>query len=91
VAVASRKLRRSLIDIHEVLAPIRAVRAVEPVTIETHDRAQQMAEREGLSIRDALIGAAALLAGRKALHPEDLPDSKGIERQLTIRNPFAAP
>ncbi|MFO1219730.1 MAG: PIN domain-containing protein [Burkholderiaceae bacterium] len=90
VAVASRKLRMSLTEIREILAQIRAVCAVEPMTIETHERALHIAERHGLSIYDALIVSAALLAGCKTLHSEDLQDGQVIERQLTIRNPFAA-
>jgi predicted nucleic acid-binding protein len=43
VAVASRKLRMSWTEIREVLAQIRAVCVVEPVTIETHDRALRIA------------------------------------------------
>ena len=87
-AVASRKLRMPLIEIREVLIQIRAVCAVESVTIETHDRALRVAERYGLSIYDALIVSSALLAGCKTLHSEDLQDGQIIERQLTIRNPF---
>jgi predicted nucleic acid-binding protein len=88
-AVASRKLRMSMIEIREVLAQIRAVCAVEPVTIETHEGALQIAERNGLSIYDALILSAALLSGCKVLHSADMQDGQVIERQLTIRNPFA--
>jgi predicted nucleic acid-binding protein len=88
-AVASRKLRMSLIEIREVLAQIRVVCAVEPITIETHERALRILERYGFSIYDALIVSAALLAGCKTLHSEDLQDGHVIERQLTIRNPFA--
>lgn len=88
VAVASRKLRMPLIEIREVLTQIRAVCAVESVTIETHERALRVAERYGLSIYDALIVSSALLAGCKTLHSEDLQDGQVIERQLTIRNPF---
>lgn len=88
VAVASRKLRMPLIEIREILIQIRAVCAVESVTIETHDRALRVAERYGLSIYDALIVSSALLAGCKTLHSEDLQDGQIIERQLTIRNPF---
>lgn len=90
VAVASRKLHMQMIDVREALAGIRAVCAVVPITIETHDRAVEIAERYGLSIYDALIVAAALLAGCKTLHSEDMQDGQVIERQLTIRNPFAA-
>lgn len=88
VAVASRKLRMPLIEIREVLIQIRAVCAVESVTIESHERALRVAERYGLSIYDALIVSSALLAGCKTLHSEDLQDGQVIERQLTIRNPF---
>jgi len=88
VAVASRKLHKSWIEIREVLAQVRAVCAVEPVTIETHERALRLAERYGISIYDALIVSAALLANCKTLHSEDMQDGQVIERQLTIRNPF---
>lgn len=88
VAVASRKLRMSWIEIREVLAQVRAVCAVESVTIETHERALRLAERYGISIYDALIVSAALLANCKTLHSEDMQDGQVIERQLTIRNPF---
>ena len=87
-AVALRKLRMSWIEIREVLAQVRAVCAVEPVTIETHERALRLAERYGISIYDALIVSAALLANCKTLHSEDMQDGQVIERQLTIRNPF---
>lgn len=90
VAVASRKLRMSLLEIREVLAQIRAVCAVEPITLETHERALHIVERYGLAIYDALIVSAALLAGCRTLHSQDMQDGQIIERQLTIRNPFAA-
>lgn len=90
VAVASRKLRMPWVEIREVLAQVRAVCAVEPVSIETHERALRIAERYGFSIYDSLIVSAALLAGCKTLHSEDMKDGQVIERQLTIRNPFTA-
>jgi predicted nucleic acid-binding protein len=88
VAVASRKLHMSWIEIREVLSQVRAVCAVEPMTIDTHERALRLAERYGISIYDALIVSAALLANCKTLHSEDMQDGQVIERQLTIRNPF---
>ena len=90
VAVASRKLHMSWVEIREVLAQIRAVCAVEPITIETHERALRVAERYGLSIYDALIVSAALLAGCKTIHSEDMQHGQVIERHLTVRNPFAS-
>jgi len=89
VAVASRKLRMSWIEIREVLAQVRAVCAVEPMTIATHEGALRLAERYGFSIYDALIVSAALLADCKTLHSEDMQDGQVIDRTLTIRNPFA--
>jgi predicted nucleic acid-binding protein len=89
VSVASRKLRMPFSEIREVLSQVRAVCTIEPITIETHDRALRIAERHGLSIYDALIVSAALLAGCRKLHSEDMQDGQVIERQLTIRNPFA--
>ena len=89
-SVASRKLRLSWIEIREVLASIRAVCAIEPITLETHERALPVAERYGLSIYDSLIVSAALLAGCKTLHSEDMQDGQVIERLLTIRNPFSS-
>lgn len=91
VAVASRRLHMPLSEVREVLVQIRSVCAVEPITVETHDRALDIADRYGLSIHDSLIVAAALLAGCRTLHSEDMQDGQVIERELTIRNPFAAP
>lgn len=90
VAVASRKLRMSLMEIREVLTQIRAVCTVEPITVETHERALRIADRYGMSIYDALIVSAALLAGCETLHSVDMQDGQVIDRKLTIRNPFAA-
>ena len=87
--VASRKLHMSWPEIREALTQIRAVCPVTPLTIETHDRASQLAERYGLSIYDASITAAALLAGCTTLYSEDMHNGQVIDRQLTIRNPFA--
>ena len=89
-ALASRKLRMSWREVREVLSQIRAVCTVVPVTIETHEQALRIAERYGLSIYDALIVSAALLAGCKTLHSEDMQDGQIIERRLTISNPSAA-
>lgn len=87
-AVASRKLRMTWPEIREVLAQIRVVCPVEPISVDTHDKALQVAERYGISIYDALIVAAALIAGCTILYSEDMQDGQVIERQLTIRNPF---
>jgi predicted nucleic acid-binding protein len=89
-SVALRKLGMSWAEIRDVLAQVRVVCPVESMSADTHDRALQVAERYGLSIYDALILAAALLAGCTILYSEDMQDGQVIERQLTIRNPFKA-
>lgn len=90
-SVARRKLGLSWAEIRELLAQIRSVCAVHAVTAETHDRALEIADRYGLSIYDALIAAAALLAGCSTLYSEDLQDGQWLERKLRIRNPFRLP
>jgi predicted nucleic acid-binding protein len=90
VSVASRKLRMTWPEIREVLTQVRAVCPVEAMSVDTHERAMQVAERYGFSIYDALIISAALLAGCSTLYSEDMQHGQVIERQLTIRNPFAA-
>ena len=87
-AVAIRKLGLSWADIREVLDVVRAVCKVDPVTVETHDRAITIAERYGFIFYDALIVAAALLAGCSTLYSEDLQAGQKIEGTLRIVNPF---
>ena len=88
--VARRKLAMSWVEINEVLALIRSICPTEPLTIETHDRGRLVAERYGLSVYDAMIVAAALLAGCKTLYSEDMQDGLLIDHQLHICNPFQA-
>jgi predicted nucleic acid-binding protein len=86
--VARRKLTMPWVEINEVLTLIRSICPVGPLTIETHDRGRLVAERYGLSVYDAMIVAAALLAGCKILYSEDMQDGLLIDRRLHIRNPF---
>lgn len=88
-SVASRKLRMPLSEIRECLEPIRSICTVEPVTVETHTRGLDIAERCSLSIYDSMIVAAALLAGCDTLYSEDLQDAQRIDG-LLIRNPFSS-
>ncbi len=88
-AVAARKLGLSYPEIREVLEPVRAVCAVVPLTLETHDLGLQIAERYGFSIYDSLIVAAALRAGCRTLYSEDRQDGQTLDGRLVVRNPFA--
>lgn len=87
-AVALRKLGMTVAEVREALEPIMAICEVLPITVETHQRGLQIAERYRFSIYDALIIAAALDAGCATLYTEDLQDGQVIDDALTIRNPF---
>ena len=89
-AVASRKLGMSWSEIRGVLASIRAVCEIEPLTVETHDLGIEIAERYGFSFYDAMILASALRAGCKILYSEDLQDRQVIDRKVRIRHPFGS-
>ncbi len=86
--VASRKLSMGWPEIGEILAQVRAVCPVDPLSIETHERGLAIAARYRLGVYDAMIVASALLAGCKELYSEDLQHGQIFERQLTVRNPF---
>lgn len=88
-AVASRKLRMSYDEIRDAPGPIRTICEVEPLNVELHDRALELAERYGFSIYDATSVAAALNVGCETLYSEDLQDGQVVEK-LTIRNPFSS-
>jgi predicted nucleic acid-binding protein len=83
-----RKRELTFLQVKEVLLVVRSTYTVVPLTLETHDRALQVAERHKVHLYDALIIAAALLAGCSTLYTEDLHDGLTIDG-LTIRNPYA--
>ena len=87
-AVAMRKLRMPLREVREILDTVRAVCAVEPVTVATHDRGLEVCERYKFSLYDSLIVASALAVGARVLYSEDLQHGQVIDRRLRIVNPF---
>lgn len=87
-AVATRKIGMPLEEVREVLATVRTVCQVVPIIEATHDKGIAIADRYGLSIYDATIVAAALLAECKILLSEDMQDGQIIDDCLEIRNPF---
>jgi predicted nucleic acid-binding protein len=87
-AVALRKLKMPLSDIREILDTIRAVCAVEPITLETHDRGLAVCERYRFSLYDSMLVASALISGAKILYSEDRHHGQIIDDQLRITNPF---
>ncbi len=71
---------RTLMDRTEVL----------PLDESTVDQAATLAIRYQLSHWDALIVAAALLAGCETLYSEDLQHGQVFDDRLTVINPFLA-
>lgn len=86
--VLRRKMRMSWPDTHVFLEMIRALVTVEPVTVATHEMGLVVSERYGLSIYDAMIVAAALLAGCHTLMSEDMQEGLVVNDRLRIVNPF---
>lgn len=89
-SVARRKLAMTWRDVGEILVQVRAVCRVEPLTVETHMRGIEIAERYSLSIYDAMILASALGTGCSILYTEDLQNGQVFDGRLTIRDPFVS-
>ncbi|MGD8844474.1 MAG: PIN domain-containing protein [Desulfobacteraceae bacterium] len=89
VNVARRQLALPWEEINEFLYLIRSLCLTEPLTLETHSKGVYIAERYGFSVYDAMIVAAALVAGCQVLYSEDMQDGQQIDYQLQISNPFS--
>lgn len=76
-------------DTARFLAGVRALCPVEDLTPNTHDIGRALAERHGFSVYDAMIVAAALIAGCTTLWTEDMHSGLLVEGQLRVVNPFA--
>ena len=88
--VARKKLVMPWAEINQFLALLRSLCAVEPLTVETHDRVREVAERYGLTVYDSMIVAAALLAGCTVLCSEDMQDGLVVDKQLRVSSPFVS-
>ena len=88
-SVTSRKLRMTWAEIGELLAGIRASCEVVPVTEEVHKLGLTIAARHRLSVYDAMIWAAAMLAECSILYSEDMQHGLKIGDTL-LQNPFLA-
>jgi len=88
--VARRKLAMTWPEIRDLTDTIRALVSVEPVTVETHELGLRLAERHGFALYDAMIVAAALIAGASRLFSEDMQHGMIVDGRLHICNPFLA-
>lgn len=84
-----RKAALSWDETGTFLAGIQALCPVEDLTLQTHEIGRALAERYGFSVYDAMIVAAALIAGCTTLWTEDMHNGLLVEGQLRLVNPFA--
>ena len=84
-----RKAGLSWEDTGAFLEGIKSLCPVEDLTIQTHQVGRALAEKYQLSVYDAMIVSAALLAGCTTLWTEDMHDGLLVEDRLRIVNPFA--
>ena len=86
--VARRKMRMSWDETCTLLGTLRGLLPVVPVTLETHVAGTVLAERYGFAVYDAMIAAAAMLAGCDVLWSEDMQHGMSVDGRLRIVNPF---
>jgi predicted nucleic acid-binding protein len=87
-SVANRKFAMKWGEVRDFLESFRLVLRIEPLTVDTHVHALDIGERYGVPFYDALIIAAARLAGCSRLYSEDLQHRQVFEKSLTVVNPF---
>jgi predicted nucleic acid-binding protein len=88
VNVARRERSMSWPAIELVLRSIKTACRVVPLTIETHERGVALARPHNFAVYDAMIVAAAQLAGCRTLYTEDLHNGLVVDG-LRIINPYA--
>jgi predicted nucleic acid-binding protein len=89
-SVCIRRRGMSWEEVDRVVDAVRAHCRTEPLTVDTYDLGRRIAARHRLSVYDAMIVSAALLAGANTLYSEDLHDGLLVEKRLIVRNPFRA-
>ena len=87
VSVSLKKFKLPLQTVQATLTVLRTTLDVVPVTIAVHERGLDLIGKYKFSPYDAMIVAAAQLAGCKLLYSEDMHDGQIIDG-LTIRNPY---
>mgnify|MGYP000318338368 FL=1 len=70
------------------LAGVQSLCSVEDLSVQTHLVGRALAEKYQLSVYDAMIVSAALIAGCTTLWSEDMHDGLLVEDQLRVINPF---
>jgi predicted nucleic acid-binding protein len=86
-SVCLRKLKMPWQEVDAVLQAVKAACMVQPLTVETHEKAVEISKRFHLSFYDANIVASALASGASMLLSEDMQAGLLIDG-LQIQNPF---
>jgi len=89
-SVCMRKLKMPWQEIEALLIAVKAACQVVPLTLESHEKAIEVAKRFKLPFYDANIVACALLSGVPELLSEDMRGGLQIDG-LVIQNPFTTP
>ncbi|MGO4813455.1 PIN domain-containing protein [Cupriavidus sp. 2MCAB6] len=87
--VCLRKLGMDWDEVGQFLDVVKSLCHVMPLTVEVHELALRVAERQGLAFYDARNVAAASIEGCQTLYSEDMHHGSILEDSLTLRNPFA--
>jgi predicted nucleic acid-binding protein len=88
-SVCLRKLKMPWEEVDALLLVVKAACDVQPLTIESHEKAVELAKRFKLSLYDANIVASALISGAQLLLSEDMHNGLVIDG-LLIQNPFVS-
>ena len=83
-----RKAGLSWEETGSFLAGVQSLCEVEDLSVQTHLVGRALAEKYQLSVYDAMIVSAALIAGCTTLWSEDMHDGLLVEDQLRVVNPF---
>lgn len=86
-SVCLRKLKMPWPEINALLQAVKASCDVVPLTLTSHEKAIEIAQRFQLSLYDANIVACAVMSGADVLLSEDMHSGLLIDG-LKIQNPF---
>jgi predicted nucleic acid-binding protein len=86
-SVCLRKLKMPWEEVDALLQAVKAACDVQPLTVQSHEKAVELAKRFKLSLYDANIVASALISGAQLLLSEDMHSGLLIDG-LLIQNPF---
>lgn len=86
-SVCLRKLKMPWEEVDALLLAVKAACDVQPLTVQSHEKAVELAKRFKLSLYDANIVASALISGAQLLLSEDMHSGLLIDG-LLVQNPF---